>query len=90
VTIDKEIVSFDKIDEFLPNDWNVLLKGDNQLNLCYLSVDEGDMKLLEKMQVPKTLCLKKSCPSYAPWQRPIVFRHLKSPFILHQWHHTFL
>ena len=40
VTIDKEMVSFDKIDEFLPNDWNVLLKGDNQLNLCYLSAEK--------------------------------------------------
>jgi hypothetical protein len=39
VTIDKEMVSFDKIDEFLPNDWNVLLKGDNQLNVCYLSAE---------------------------------------------------
>jgi hypothetical protein len=28
----------------------------------YDANDEGDMKLLGKMQVPKTLCLKKSCP----------------------------
>jgi hypothetical protein len=34
------MVSFDKIDEFLPNDWNVLLKGDNQLNLRYLSAEK--------------------------------------------------
>jgi hypothetical protein len=40
MTIDKEMVSFDQIDEFLPNDWNVLLKGDNQLNLCYLSAEK--------------------------------------------------
>ena len=40
MTIDKEMVSFDQIDEFLPNDWNVLLKGANQLNLCYLSAEK--------------------------------------------------
>jgi ATP-dependent DNA helicase PIF1 len=28
----------------------------------YDAIDEGDMKLFGKMQVPKTLCLKKSCP----------------------------
>lgn len=27
----------------------------------YDAIDEGDMKLLGKMRVPKTLCLKKNC-----------------------------